>query len=121
MAGSTRTRRSMKALDLRTHLSSLLSETEAATEIAKTAERNNKSLGGHGPYADRFHAAIVSVTTTENKVRPHLEGLALSPEDLAKFADSLAVLKDTATKVKERVTALRALKLVCESVVLPKA
>ena len=111
----------MKAPELRTHLHNLLSETEAATDIAKTAERNKKSIGGHGPYADRFHAAVVSIAGTEQKVRPHLDGLALTPSDLAIFDDNLAILRGTATKAKGRVAALRALKLVCETVILPKA
>src|SRR5262249_19765482 len=110
----------MKAPELRTHLDNLLSETAAATEIAKTAERNRKSIGGHGPYADRFHAAVVTITGTEKKVRPHLDGLALSTEDRAQFDDNLTLLKGTSTKVKGREAAQRALKLVCETVILPK-
>ncbi|HEY7312239.1 MAG TPA: hypothetical protein VH643_22945 [Gemmataceae bacterium] len=111
----------MKAPELRTHLNNLLSETEAATEIAKTAERNKKSIGGHGPYADRFHAALLSITGTERKVRPHLNSLGLAAEDLAQFDDNLTILKGTVTKAKGRVAAQRALKLVCETVILPKA
>jgi hypothetical protein len=110
----------MKAPELRTLLNNLLSETEAAMDIAKTAERNKKAIGGHGPYADRFHAAVISITGTEKKVRPHLDGLSLSKEELAKFDENLGILKKTATKAKERVAAQRTLKLVCETVILPK-
>jgi hypothetical protein len=78
----------MKTPELRTHLNDLLSETESATQIARTAERNKRSIGGHGRYADRFHAAFVSITGTEKKVRPHLDGLGLGPEDLAQFDGS---------------------------------
>ena len=111
----------MKTPELRTHLNDLLSETESATQIARTAERNKRSIGGHGPYADRFHAAFVSITGTEKKVRPHLDGLGLEPEDLAQFDGTLALLKGTTTKARERGAAQRALKLVCETVILPKA
>jgi hypothetical protein len=111
----------MKALELRTLLNNLLSETETATQTAQSAERNKKSISGRGPYADRFHAVLVSITRTESKVRPHLDGLSLSAEELAKFDESLTALIGTATKVKGRVAAQRALKLVCETVVLPKA
>jgi hypothetical protein len=111
----------MKAPELRTLLNSLLSETEAATDIATTAERNKKSIGGHGTYADRFHTAVLSITGTEKKVRPHLDGLGLAAEDLAQFDDNLTLLKGTATKAKGRVVAQRALKLVCETAILPKA
>jgi hypothetical protein len=111
----------MKAPELRTHLNNLLSETEAATRIAETAERGKRSISGSGPYADRFHAAVVTITGTEKKVRPHLDGLDLPTDELAKFDENLPVLKGTATKVKGRVAAQRELKLVCETVILPKA
>jgi hypothetical protein len=88
---------------------------------AETAERGKRSLGGYGPYADRFHAAVVKVTGTEKKVRPHLDCLSLRGEDLTQFDESLTVLKGTATKAKGRVRAQRALRLVCETVIMPKA
>jgi hypothetical protein len=109
----------MKANELRTHLNNLLSETAAATEIAKTAERNRKPLGSHGPYADRFHAAVVLISGIENKLRPHLHGLSLEAEKLAQFDDNLALLKGTVTKAKGRVAAQRALRLVVETVIIP--
>src|SRR5438874_2177130 len=111
----------MKAQELRTLLTNLLSEAEQATDIAKTAERNSKSLGGRNPYGDRFHTAVVSITTTETKVRPHLNGLALTADELAQFDDSLRVLKDTSAKAKDRVAAQRQLRIVCETVIVPKA
>jgi hypothetical protein len=111
----------MKAPELRTYLNSLLRETEAAVRIAQTAERGKRSIGGHGPYADRFHDAFVAITGTEKKVRPHLDGLSLTAEDLAQFDHNLAILKGTAAKSKGRIAAQRALKLVCETVILPKA
>jgi hypothetical protein len=111
----------MKFPQLRTLLTSLLSETEAATKIAETAERGNRSIGGSGPYADRFHAAVVSITGTENKVRPHLEGLSLGMDELAQFDECLTLLKGPATKAKARVAAQRKLELVCETVIWPKA
>jgi hypothetical protein len=111
----------MKALELRTLLTNLLSETESATKIADTAERGNRSIGGRGPYADRFHAAVVSVASTEKRIRPHLDGLYLAAEQLTEFDESLAILKGTAGKGTRRVAAQRALRLLCETVILPNA
>lgn len=110
----------MKALELRTLLTQLLSEIDSAVQTAKIAERNKKSIGGHGPYADRFHATVVSMTGIEQRVRLHFNGLCLSREDIARFDESLAALKDTAVKVKSRVAAQRTLRLLCETVILPK-
>ena len=106
---------------LRPLLSSLLSDSEAVTEIAKPAEKHGKPLGGHNPYADRFHAAVLKITATENKVRPHLNGLELDPADLSKFDQSLAVLKDTKSKAKAKTDGLRTLRLVCDTAIIPKA
>ncbi|MGL4555836.1 MAG: hypothetical protein ACRC33_32100 [Gemmataceae bacterium] len=111
----------MKAPELRTLLKTLLSETEEAISIAQTADRGKHSFSGHGRYADRFHEAVVTITGTEKKVRPHLDGLGLPADELVKFDGHLAILKDTVTKAKGRVAAQRALKLVCETVILPKA
>ncbi len=55
----------MKAHELRTLLPSLLLEVQAATDIAKTAESNKKSLGGNNSYAERFHTSVVAITGTE--------------------------------------------------------
>lgn len=106
---------------LRPLLSSLLSDAEGIIEIAKPAEKHRKSLGGHNPYADRFHAAVVKITATEKRVRPHLGGLELDAADLSKFDESVAVLKDVKSKAKAKADGLRALRLVCESVIVPKA
>jgi Domain of unknown function (DUF4145) len=111
----------MKSNDLRALLSSLLSDSEKATEIAKIAERNGKSLGGNNPYGERFHKTILTITAAVQKVRPHLGGLALPAAEMAQFDDSLGVLKGATGKAKERATALRTLRMVCETVVMPKA
>jgi hypothetical protein len=110
----------MKSHELRELIPNLLSEAGVATDIAKTAEKNRKSLGGHGPYADRFHAAVVPLTTTEKKIRPHLAGVALTADELDQFGKSLSSLKDPAIKVKDRTAALRTLRMLCETVILHK-
>jgi hypothetical protein len=110
----------MKSHELRELIPNLLTEAGAITEIAKTAEKNKKSLGGHGPYADRFHSAVVALTTTEKKVRPHLAGVALTADEQDQFEDSLSALKDPALKVMDRTAAFRTLRMVCETVILHK-
>jgi hypothetical protein len=108
----------MKSHELKTLLPNLLSEAGAVTNLAVTAENAKKSLSGHGPYADKFHACVVAVTATEKKVRPHLPALELSDADVAGFDTNLATVTDIASKGRERVESLRALKLLCETVIL---
>jgi hypothetical protein len=107
--------------DLRTLLTKLVTDTEAANAIAKTAEGGRQSLGGSGVYARKFHDAVVAITASENKVRPHLSGLGLIAADLDTFERNVAILKDTGQKMNARVPAARALRLVCETVIVPKA
>jgi hypothetical protein len=111
----------MKAQELKTHLSILLTEAATSEKIAKTAAKNNQSLCGNGFYAHRFHAAIVSLSVTEKKIRPQLDGLQLPPSSLGEFDECLVKLKDPGTKSKDRVSAIRTLHMVCETVINPKA
>lgn len=111
----------MKAPEAQALMSSLLSNAEKACEIARIATRNRKSLAGDNPYGDRFHDMAVALSTAEEKLRPVLNGLALSPNDLERFNRNLSVVKDTAaTKPKQRADALKELRLLCQSVILPK-
>lgn len=111
----------MKAPELRALLTSLLSDADSATKIALTAVNAKKSIVGQGPYAHRFHNAVVAITTTVKKVRPHLDGLELSSSDLAEFDSSLEVIKSTTAAGRDRTSAVRALRLVCETAILPRA
>lgn len=113
----------MTSHDLRNLLAKLVSDAETANEIAKTAEVSKQSLGGTGRYAHKFHDAVVAITTTEKKVRPHLTGLEVASNDLTAFDRHLLTVKDTAgsTKAKARTSAVRDLRLLCETVFIPKA
>ncbi len=111
----------MKATEARVLLNGLLSDGERACEVAKTAKRNQKSLAGANPYGNKFHGVAVSVTTTEGKVLPLLNSLDLQAADLANFSSNLSVLKSTESlTAKQRADALKELRLLCHSVILPK-
>jgi hypothetical protein len=99
----------------------MLRDAERACEIARVAVRNKKSLAGANPYGNKFHSAAVSITTTEGKVWPLLNGLDLRPPDVERFNRNLSVLKSTDTlTTKERTDALKDLRLLCQSFILPK-
>jgi hypothetical protein len=111
----------MKASEAQALLTSLLSDGEKGCEIARVAARNKKSLAGANPYGSRFHSVAVSLSTTEGKLRPHLSGLELQPADMEGFARNIALLRSTdALTAKERADALKQLRLLIESVILPK-
>lgn len=111
----------MKAPEAQALLTSLLSDAEKACEIARTAMRNRKSLAGDNPYGNRFHDITVALSTAERKLHSVLNGLDLSSVDLERFNRNLSVVKDTAaTKPKQRADALKELRLLCQSIFLPK-
>jgi hypothetical protein len=111
----------MKAHEARTLLNNLLCDAERACDIAKTAKRNQKSLAGANPYGQRFHSATVSITTGEVKVRTLLDGLDLRPADQDGFTRNLALLKSAdSLTARQRADALKELRLLFESVILPK-
>lgn len=111
----------MKATEAQALLNTLLSDAEWACQIAKTAKRNQKSLAGANPYGNRFHGVAVSMTTAEGKMRPLLNGLDLQTGDLDSFARSLSILKSTdSLTARQRADALKELRLLCDSVILPK-
>jgi len=111
----------MKASEAQALLTSLLNDAQKACEIARTAMRNRKSLAGDNPYGNRFHDMTIALSAAEGKLCPVLHGLNLSPEDLERFNRNLFIMKDTAaTKPKQRADALKELRLLCQSVILPK-
>jgi hypothetical protein len=111
----------MRATEAQALLNNLLSDAERACQIAKTAKRNQKSLAGANPYGNRFHGVAVSITTAEGKARPLLNGLDLQAADMDSFTHNLSVLKSTdCLTARQRADALKGLRLLCHSVILPK-
>ena len=110
----------MKANELKSLLPKLLSDADSAVNIVATAESSKQSLVGNSRYADRFHQILVQITSSENKVRPHLSLLALAEKDLAAFDAALQIIKAKTGKSKTRKAALRELSLICSTVFLPK-
>ena len=110
----------MKAPEAQALLTNLLSDAAKGCDIAKTAARNSKSLSGDNPYGNRLHAVTVALSTTESKLRCLLQGLELAPADLEGFARHLTLLKSTNAKPKDRSASLKELRLLCESVILPR-
>ena len=109
----------MKAHELRTLLPDLLNEAGAVVSMAATAENAKQSLAGTGRYADRFHDVLVKLTSIERKVRLHLSGLHLSPDEINLFDRTLETLKAPSGKSKIRKASFRELKLLCETTIIP--
>lgn len=89
----------------------------ALSSIARTAARNKKSISRPGPYSDRFHNEVVKLTRVERAIVPTLKtipGFNSSPLEI-----HLEAVKDTSMPLASRDAARKAIKLICESEILP--
>lgn len=89
----------------------------ALSQIAQTALRNGKSLTGTGPYAERFHDAVVKITTVEKLIMPVIT--AIDGFDATPLQKHLITLKSTTASQRARVDANKEVRLVCETEILP--
>src|SRR5688500_18367276 len=80
-------------------LGTLSKQIEAIMEIARTANRNNKSVGGDGPYAKRFRDASIAMTATETKLKPAFEQLPGLKEYVEQLQAELKNIKDPTVRV----------------------
>jgi hypothetical protein len=109
----------MEKVEAERCLGSLLEQAKSARDIAKTAAKNSKPLSGPGPYAVRFHSAVISLISIETKLRPILLALDLCAADMTALEDHLDVLKAPDHKT-DKTDALRKLEVLIQSVVLTK-
>jgi hypothetical protein len=86
-------------------------------EIARTAQRNRKSISSTGFYADRFHNESVKLAAVERATADVLQ--SIDGFDRDPLLRHLAVVKSTGASLKERETARRQIEMVCTADVLP--
>src|SRR5918993_5504962 len=86
--------------------------------IALTAARNKKSIAASGPYADRFHTAVIALTRVENLLAPVLS--AIPGFDNAKLKAQLTTAKSPKANLQARDDARKQVRLICETEVLPQ-
>lgn len=87
-------------------------------DVAKTANRNKKSLSGDNSYGNRFHMFEVEITKLEKRIQPVLDLLPSDDADIKSFESALQTLKSTSVKPPKKAEALRQLKKFCETKLL---
>lgn len=107
----------MEEARAKTLVDALVVGANALHEIARTAARNRKSLASTGFYADRFHDGVVKLTKVETLIIPTIT--AISGFDAAPLLAHLATVKSTSAPDRERDTARKQIKLICETQVHP--
>lgn len=110
----------MNMAEVKSLLGKLCREAAEACDVAKTATRNNKALSGDNFYGNKFHGVVVALSTTETKVRPILKHCDLEKADLEVYEGTLSLIKSAEAKPTQRAEALKQLRLLCESTLIPK-
>ena len=87
-------------------------------EIARTAGRNSKALSGTGPYATRFHTAVIKLTSVELLAVPVVRTIAGFDSTL--LERHLAAAKATSGTLRGRDDARKQIRLICETEVIPQ-
>jgi len=98
-------------------VNAVVTGSNALSQIAQTALRNRKSLTGTGPYAEKFHEAVIKLIGVEKLIMPVIA--AISGLDPAPLQQHLALLKSTTATERARVDANKQVRLVCETEILP--
>ena len=88
-------------------------------EIAKTAARHRKSLSGQGPYGMRFHDAVIALSKTSATLKPVPALAGLDDDASGRFSSLFDVIRSPKAQPRERIDAVKQMKMTCETVVLP--
>lgn len=110
----------MSTIEAHTLLNDLDRTAGGMVELAKTAKRGGKSLSGDNPYGHKFQTAAIHLAVIEGKLRPLLSAAGVSEEELERLHHQLNGLKDPKLTPVERTAAVRALRLVAQTVFRPR-
>lgn len=109
----------MKVDEAKAVIAAFQKQSTDAVEVARTARRNSKSLGGDNFYGRKFHALTVALTQSEAKLKKIATAVSLVEDDVQSLSRYIAVLKAVDATAKERADALKQVKLICQSSLVP--
>ncbi|HEX8424197.1 MAG TPA: DUF4145 domain-containing protein [Pyrinomonadaceae bacterium] len=109
----------MKAEEAKAVIAAFQKQCADAVEVARTARRNSKSLAGENFYGRKFHDLTVALTQSEARLRKVVAAVRLEANDADALTRQTNVIKSVGATAKERADALKHVRLVCQSVLLP--
>jgi len=95
----------------------LQTEASNALEVARTAQRNNKSLKGENYYGNKFHASVITLSRLEAALKP--SAVQIGSVSSSALSRHISTLKSESAPYAERYAALKQLKLIIQSELLP--
>lgn len=108
----------MTADEIKGLLDRMVAQAKAIAETAKTALKNNKSLGGSNFYGNKFHDQCVALTAIETQLRPAFERMP-GGSHIEQLQTALAKLKSTGGSSKSYAEALKAIQSSVGAHILP--
>jgi hypothetical protein len=91
----------------------------AICEVAKTANKNGKSLSADGFYGNKFHDLTVKLAGVQAKFLPFLVAVGVAPERRQEFDGHLNIVKSPKSGSTERNKSLRQIQFLAHTVLKP--
>lgn len=101
-------------------IKSFLIQCEEICSVAKTAERNNKSLSGSNHYGNKFHGLLVEISRLEISIRKLIAASGLQDYEGERFSPYVDTIKSPTVTSSKKAEALKQLRLFCKSELLPR-
>jgi hypothetical protein len=97
-----------------------LQQCDEMYNVAKTANRNGKSLSGSNFYGNKFHELLVEVSQSEINIHRLLVAADLDSFIDKKFSPYIEIVKSFECSSVRRQAAIRQLRMFCRSELLPR-
>ena len=88
-------------------------------EVAETALKNKQSLTGKNFYGNKFNVVLIELSTSERWFSMIVSLWKIPDDTSAEIRQAIAVLKSVNNTVVQRREAVRNIRLLCQSVIIP--
>lgn len=109
----------MKPEDAKAVVEIFLRHAQEACEAAKKAAKHKASLKGDNFYGNKFHSATISLSQTHSKLKKVIAAGNLEESEAGKLSSNIEIIKSTSAKPTQRTEALKQIRFVCQSELLP--
>lgn len=110
----------MKPEDAKVVVETFLRQAEEACDTAKKAVKHRASLKGSNFYGNKFHSATIAMSQSHSKLKKVLAAGGLEEGEAEKLSSNIEVLKSTTAKPTQRTEALKQIKFICLSELIPR-
>jgi hypothetical protein len=110
----------MKPEEATAAIEAFLRQCQAVCNVAKTAAKNRKSLSGDNFYGNKFHDSLIAISQSEFKIKKLIAAGKLEESEAAKLSSCIETVRSTTAKSTQRTEALKQIRLVCQSALLPR-